>query len=225
MRTANRLGFSELRADSLVDQIRDELQRAVLSGALEPGTALRDSVIAAEMGVSRAPVREALRALQESGLVHKLPNRSYRVASFSADDWHDLANIRIAYEVLAVRLAVARSASSEGLVQAAGEIRASVAGHDDLATIAADWTFHEAIVRASGSTKLLEAYSRLRGQIQLALITNVKTGRGHMEGIAERHADLLALFEKAVGDAQPSVLLPVLEEHICIGMGTPMLPS
>lgn len=220
----SRLGFSALRASNLVDQIRDELQRAILSGGLAPGTALRDSVIAAEMGVSRAPVREALRTLQESGLLDKLPNRSYRVIVFDTDDWHELASMRMAYEGLAVRLSVARNSSSTELSEAVERLRQAEATQDDLATIAADWAFHEALVRGSGNSKLVAAYTRLRYQIQLALITNVKSGHGNMIGITDRHADLRDLFERAVATSQPSLMLPMLEDHMCVGMNTPPLP-
>lgn len=214
-----------VQADSLVDRVRDELQRAILSGALPPGTALRDSVIAAEMGVSRAPVREALRTLQESGLVDKLPNRSHRVAEFDETGWQDLMSLRIAYEGLAVRLAVARRADPSAIEAALRSMIVVAEGQDDVATISADWAFHDAIVHASGNGRLVEAYARLRDQIQLALLTNVQAGKGVMSGIVERHADLLGLFEDALATGDPAPLIATLEDHIATGMGVPALPG
>jgi len=97
---------SERRA--LVDKLASDLQQRVLSGALPSGTRLRQSALAAEFGVSRTPIREALRKLQAGGLVELQPHRGALVRGLSAREIRDAYEVRAELEALAADLAAVR---------------------------------------------------------------------------------------------------------------------
>ncbi len=84
------------------------VREAILNGELPPGETMSQVVLAEEMGVSRTPLREALRMLQGEGLVEARPNRRVRVAPISAADLEELYAVRVALEAQALRLAVPR---------------------------------------------------------------------------------------------------------------------
>src|ERR1700748_2232236 len=86
------------RSGQLVEEIAEFIKARILKGLIAPGERVRESVIAAEKGVSRAPVREALRLLEQSGIVSKSPNYSYLVTRFGERDIHELATLRAALE-------------------------------------------------------------------------------------------------------------------------------
>jgi DNA-binding GntR family transcriptional regulator len=84
----------ELAATSLVELATDRLRHEILSGSLPPGTRLVEEQVRSRFGISRAPLREALRLLAEQGLVEHLPRRGVRVASLSAKDVSELFDVR-----------------------------------------------------------------------------------------------------------------------------------
>ncbi|OLT16183.1 hypothetical protein BJF78_14970 [Pseudonocardia sp. CNS-139] len=211
-----------IRAGSLVETVRQQLRLAILSGELPVGEAVRDSVVAARMEVSRAPVREALRALEQSGLVVKTPNKSYVVASFTPRDLVDLAGVRTALEGLASRLAVSARASPDGMEQALARLHEAVTADDAVAMVSTDRQFHEALVAASGNQRLVASYAQIRDQIELALHATDALTRGR-EGLVERHEELLAEYRAALTNRDLSTLLKLLEEHIAGGLGVPPL--
>src|ERR1700712_215458 len=88
--------------------IHDELREAILSGAMPAGAVLSQVRLAEDFGVSRGPVREALRLLQREGLVEAELNRRVRIADVSVDDLEELYAMRIVNEALAVRAIVLR---------------------------------------------------------------------------------------------------------------------
>src|SRR4051812_34148560 len=93
---------------ALVDKLASDLQRRVLSGEFPSGTRLRQSALAAEFGVSRTPIREALRKLQEGGLVELQPHRGALVRGLSAREIRDAYEVRAELEALAAELAAVR---------------------------------------------------------------------------------------------------------------------
>src|SRR4051794_5329695 len=98
--------FPSLQSSSLVAEAHRALHGAILRGEIEPGAPLFEAAVAREMGISRAPVREALRLLEQSGPVIHEANKGYRVASFTEEDLRELAAIRLALEGVAVREAI-----------------------------------------------------------------------------------------------------------------------
>src|SRR5690242_11607138 len=96
----------ELGSPSLVELATDRLRHEILSGALPPGSRLVEEQVRVRLGISRAPLREALRHLDEQGLVEHLPRRGVRVASLSDRDVEELFDVRDVLERHAVTLAL-----------------------------------------------------------------------------------------------------------------------
>lgn len=120
------------------------LRHRILDGDLEPGTKLNQSALAAELGMSRIPVRDAIRALASEGLVSHDPHRTAVVAPLSAQDLAELYELRMAVEPLASAHAVSRL------------------GDDDLAVLAENL---EAMARLEGSTEWLETHDRFHASL------------------------------------------------------------
>jgi len=96
-----------------VDEVYRRVREAILEADLEPGQAMSQVALAAELGVSRTPLREALRMLQGEGLVTAEANRQVRVAAITVEDVEDLYAVRITLEVEALRLTVPRMAPED----------------------------------------------------------------------------------------------------------------
>ena len=106
---ARRLGATH---QSLREVIADEVRTAILDGRFQPGERLVEDRLAAAYGVSRNPVREALRALEGEGLVVVKPRRGAFVATLSGDEAHEIIELRAALEGLSARLAARRGAAA-----------------------------------------------------------------------------------------------------------------
>src|SRR5213592_3700218 len=104
-----------LTSVSLVELATARLRHEILSGTLEPGERLIEEQLTQRFGISRAPLREALRLLGQQGLVEHLPRRGVRVAELSARDIDELFTLRDALEQFAVQCAAARPPDETGL--------------------------------------------------------------------------------------------------------------
>jgi DNA-binding GntR family transcriptional regulator len=163
---------------SLVDSLASTIHARVLSGEIVRGARLPQEALAAEFGVSRTPVREALRKLQASGVVELLPNRGAVVRGPSAREIREAYEIRTELEGLAAELATARISDADlrRLREAESLFRSSVgqlvAGlrrggrdapwdeHDSW--VRANDLFHQAILEAAGNRRLAEIMDDLR---------------------------------------------------------------
>lgn len=154
---------------ALVDKLASDLQRRVLSGDIPSGTRLRQNALAAEFGVSRTPIREALRKLQEGGLVELQPHRGALVRGLSSREIRQAYEVRAELEALAAELAATRIRHDEldrlneaqeqfreGLARTV-EAREKGGGGDDQALRwgRANDQFHQVIQAAAGNDVLL----------------------------------------------------------------------
>jgi DNA-binding GntR family transcriptional regulator len=134
----------------------DELRRMVITGELAPGARLVEESLAARLGVSRNPVREALQTLAGEGFVEILPRRGAVVAQITAAQAEELFDVRMALEALAARLA-ARYASPAAVAQLQASLESAQKAYSagDLDTLASCNTdFHQRVVAASGNDYL-----------------------------------------------------------------------
>ena len=168
------------------------LRSAILEGRRAPGERLGEIEVAAELGLSRTPVREALRRLGSEGLVDLLPNRGGRVRSWTADDLDETYELRAALEGLGARRA-ARRITGDQLDRLAALADEMVTvdpslGHrppGDFADLAArNAEFHALIVQAAGSGRLGET---LKGVVQVPLVLRTYQ-RYTPEALARSHA-------------------------------------
>ena len=127
------------------------LRESILNGVLAPGQSLSQVQLASELGVSRGPLREAVRMLQGEGLVEAEVNRRGRVSSFSIDDLEQLYAMRIVHESLALRINVPRFTKRDiDTLRTRLKRMEEFAGHDLRQWQAADREFHFTLVSHSG---------------------------------------------------------------------------
>lgn len=157
-------------ANPLSDQVVSRLQRKILSGEIPIGTWLRHGAIAEEFGISRTPVREALRILAARGIVTIVPNRGARVDGQSGQDIREIGQVRAELEGLAAALACERM-NDEQLAemtdswQSFRDTLGGPAGEQAEAWIAANEKFHSAIVESAGNPHLAATIQELRRKL------------------------------------------------------------
>jgi DNA-binding GntR family transcriptional regulator len=145
------------------------LERAILIGELKPRERLVEFELAERLGLSRTPIREALRRLEERGLVRILPRRGAVVADLSPEDAEGIYEVRVCLETLATRLAVGAITSRQlGEIADLETACARLASGGDIAALmAANDRFHDAIYGAAGNPCLLDLIRQLRQRVNL----------------------------------------------------------
>lgn len=148
----------------LRDVVFKTLRQAILKGELKPGERLMEIALADKMGVSRTPVREALKKLEAEGLVINIPRRGAQVANITEKDLNDVLELRMNLENMAIDKACIRMQEEDfERLRQAMEHFFSIQENGDLTELAeADVMFHEIIYRASGNLRLLEMLNNLR---------------------------------------------------------------
>lgn len=190
--------------------VEDELREAILTGAIPPGTRLLQVELAERYGVSRIPLREALRTLQSEGLVVIEPNRGAICRPLQAKDLADLYALRQSLEGLAVRSAAERFADVRVETAALRDHALEATEHRDLAAlIGLDRDFHALLAEQSGNVHLAQALGRCWSQIMRGMHYYFRLDVYPKDVWAEHTAIARAL---AVGDGATAASL--LTEHI-----------
>jgi DNA-binding GntR family transcriptional regulator len=198
------LDRTTLRERSLV-----ALRSAILSGQYRPGDRLREEELAGHLGVSRATVREALRHLQQEGLVSPGTRGILHVNSLTPGEVRELFRVRAALEGLAVRELIASDRREAAVAALRTALEAMVDEKQDPAKrMDADLAFHLELCRQAGNAMLLEAWQRLESRMRVAVL-NSATWQAPMMA-RDRHAPIVAAVERA--DAAEAVR--VVEEHM-----------
>ena len=151
----------------LRDVVFNTLRRAILKGELEPGERLMEIALANKLGVSRTPIREAIRKLELEGLVVMIPRKGAEVARITEKDLRDVLEVRTSLEKLAIELACDRITEDDihDLKLACKNFEESF-GKDDLTTIAEkDVAFHDIIFRSTKNARLIQILNNLREQM------------------------------------------------------------
>jgi DNA-binding GntR family transcriptional regulator len=191
----------------LRDQVRDLLLSRVMSGEYPPGSRLVETRIAQELGVSQAPVREALRDLEQLGCVEYEPFRGSSVRALSVHDLLEAFPVRAALEGLACRLAAERISDAQ-LEQLAALVEEMRAAPDPRAESTADSEFHATIVEAAGNATLSRQWSQLLPHARTFIsMTLPESTRG---SVAERHVPILDALRRR----DPEAAAAAMEEHL-----------
>jgi DNA-binding GntR family transcriptional regulator len=189
---------------SLSEVVTERIRGRILDGTLKPGERLVEDRLSAELGVSRVPVREALRGLSAEGLVTLLPRRGATVVEVTPESVAELVEVRALLEGLNARLAAQRH-DPEIVVQlqdtlARGNAAAQAGTAEELARLNAE--FHERLAEASRNAVLCEVMRSLRERTSIAFAIN---GRSRAREDWEEHAGILAAV--IAGDAELAALL------------------
>ena len=171
----------------LRDVVFNTLRQAILRGELKPGERLMEIQLANKLGVSRTPIREAIRKLELEGLVLMIPRRGAVVAEITEKSLHDVLEVRGALEELAVDLACDRITEEdiERLREAAKEFE-EVSKNDDVTALAeADVKFHDIIYLATENQRLIQLLYNLREQMYRYRVEYLKRQEVHVTLFAE----------------------------------------
>jgi DNA-binding GntR family transcriptional regulator len=185
--------FARHARSALHQDVYSTLKEAILQGQLQPGARLCEADIAAQMGVSRAPIREAFRQLEQEGLAVNSPYKGTFVATFTPDDIRELCAVRSLLEGYAVAQAVQRITPDDidRLTVIVDEMLAVARQDVDLAVfIEKDLSFHEEICRLSGNRRLFAVWSALASQTRLYFMM-VNQAYLDREAVARLHTPAL----------------------------------
>ncbi|MCC8044977.1 MAG: GntR family transcriptional regulator [Clostridiales bacterium] len=181
----------------LRDVVFQTLRQAILRGEISPGERLMEIHLAQKLGVSRTPVREAIRMLELEGLVTTVPRKGTVVAEITVSDLEDVLEVRQALEELAVKL-VCRKITKEQLAQMkdlAAQFCETLKGDDVVACAEADMKFHDAIYNATGNQRLIQILNNLREQMYRYRMEYLKDKDSHRILVKEHEEILQALQE------------------------------
>ncbi|WP_436522813.1 GntR family transcriptional regulator [Actinoplanes sp. HUAS TT8] len=200
----------ELAAYSLVELAVDRLRRDILSGRTDPGERLVEEQLTKRLGISRAPLREAMRLLAEQGLVEHIPRRGARVATLSDDDVRELYELRDVLE----RHAVTSAPEPRDLTRlraALDVIREATEAGDRLELANAHRRFHVEVVALGRNRQLTALYETVLVKIQLYMAVNMRREAETSDAVdgVHRHE---RLFE-AVEHGDSTAVLTALAAH------------
>ena len=205
------------------DRVYEIVRSGIVDGRYEPGARLREEDLASDIGVSRTPVREALRRLDADGLVDFSPNRGAHVATWSADDIEEIFALRALLEGFGARLAAERAGPDAAAdLRRVAEDMAAAAKLGDLDRVAElNQTFHHTILSAAGNMRLVETLARLI-EVPLVQRTFRHYGPDDLQRSLEHHRELVLAIEANDGVWAESVMRShVLAARNVLRRGTP----
>lgn len=172
----------------LRDVVFNTLRQAILTGELKPGERLMEIHLANRLGVSRTPIREAIRKLELEGLVTMIPRRGAEVAQITEKSLKDVLEVRRALDALSVELACDRITPEEleALGDACDAFEAATRTHDAKKIAQADVALHDIIVRATSNTRLIQLVNNLSEQMYRYRFEYIKDESTH-KGLIEEH--------------------------------------
>ena len=188
----------------LRDVVFNTLRQAILKGELKPGERLMEIALAEKLGVSRTPIREAMRKLELEGLVVMIPRRGAQVANITEKDLNDVLEVRIALENVAIEKACTRMSEEDmgRLWLAAKEFEHTMAEGNLVRLAEADVAFHEIIYRASDNKRLNQVLNNLREQIYRYRVEYLKEEETRNVLVKEHEELTKAIRERDVKKAQ-----------------------
>ena len=176
----------------LRDVVFNTLRQAILRGELKPGERLMEIQLANKLGVSRTPIREAIRKLELEGLVLVIPRKGAEVADIKEKSLRDVLEVRKALEELSVQLACEKITKEEieELKEAAETFKKAQKTKDITQIAEADVHFHDIINTASGNQKLIQLLNNLREQMYRYRVEYLKNNEVY-EQLLEEHEFLI----------------------------------
>jgi DNA-binding GntR family transcriptional regulator len=201
--------LASLDPRTLRERALESLRAAIVSGQYRPGDHLSEVGLAGSLGVSRGTVREALRHLQQEGLVTGSNRGMLRVSTLTPTEVRELFQVRAALEGMAVREIIAsprREAAVAALRAALDQLTDE--GEDFPARVEADLAFHLELCRQAGNSMLVEAWRHLEGRMRVAILNGARWQAPMMA--RDRHAPIVDAVERA----DVTAALQVVDEHM-----------
>ena len=209
----NDAAFQVLPRKSLAEGVADQIRRAVLRGELAEGAPIAEAQLAARLGTSRGPVREALVQLEREGLVVFAPSGRGRVRTLSAADFEELSTLRLSLETMSVGRAAERLTPEDvAALEANLERCEKAASLEDLCHL--DIEFHDLVVQAARHERLLICWRTIVRQVEWWLVRNYR--RHHAKAGTTRPQVMKSQRDlyKALRSGNPRKAVAELQAHI-----------
>lgn len=181
----------------LRDVVFNTLRHAILMGELKPGERLMEINLAKRLGVSRTPIREAIRMLELEGLVIMIPRKGAQVAQITKKDLEDVLEVRGALEKLAIELACDKITKSQiiQLKQTVTEFEKAMEAEDITRLAEMDVAFHDIIFAATQNPRLIQIINNLREQMYRYRVEYLKDRQSHKQLVKE-HEEIISNLEQ-----------------------------
>lgn len=209
----------------LRDVVFKTLREAILRGDLKPGERLMELQLAAKLGVSRTPIREAIRMLQQEGLAVTIPRRGAEVAAMTEKDMEDVLQVREALEILAVQLA-SEKITKEQIAELGERLKAfeqAVETAEVKQIAQSDIDFHDLIYTAAENPRLVVLLNNLREQIYRYRVEYLKDEKNYprlieehrqiMQGLKERNEQYVVEMTKKHMDNQAVAVRNIIRQQ------------
>ena len=176
----------------LRDVVFNTLREAILKGELKPGERLMELQLAAKLGVSRTPIREAIRMLEQEGLAVTIPRKGAEVAKMTEKDMEDVLQIREALDELAAKIACEQISEEqlEKLAATMHEFEESTKTNNVKKIAEADVKFHDIIYQSTGNQKLVNMLNNLREQMYRYRVEYLKDENNYPT-LMKEHKDIV----------------------------------
>lgn len=187
-----------LESPMLSEQVASHLFRQLINGELRGGQRINEAELSRHFGISRNPIREAIRKLEERGLLISSPRRGTFVRSFSKKDVEDYFSFRIAIESFAVRQAIPKltDANIEELRSIINLMSAAAAAGREMEVVSTDVGFHQRICELSGNGQTVRAFSNIQAEIQMSISCIDRRYESMEEAVAQHWPVLEALASR-----------------------------
>lgn len=196
---------------TLHDAVLNQLRDMIIEGVLAPGTRINEGQVGASLGVSRTPLREAIKTLASEGLVEILPARGATVRRFSEKDIQDILEVLKSLEQMAAQLVCARASNAQidSILRTHDDMMKHYKARNRLAYFKLNQAIHTAIVTASGNATLAQLHDQLQARIKrVRFIGNEKPDR--WAGAVAEHEEMAAALRVRNAD----MLAEVLGRHL-----------
>jgi GntR family transcriptional regulator of gluconate operon len=200
--------FTQIKQRNIEDEILGRLRDAIVSGQFMPGAYLNESEISKQMAISRIPIREVIKKLEQEGLVVRKPNKGVFVISFNAEDVREIFSLRARLECMAIEWAIPNVTANDiaqlrTLIEQQ-KVAIAAGKYEELARL--DLHFHELICRKAGYARLLKIWYELHAQGQMLLNLRFRFMPDYTpETVPIDHNNILAAIES--GDITRAVHL------------------
>ena len=199
----------------LRDVVFNTLRQAILRGELKPGERLMEIQLANKLGVSRTPIREAIRKLELEGLVLMIPRKGAEVAEITEKSLKDVLEVRRALEELAVEIACEKMTAQqiEELKAAAKEFEVTLKSKDVTKYAEADVKFHDVIYMATDNQRLIQLLNNLREQMYRFRVEYLKKDESHVK-LLEEHDQIIENIEKRNKEEAAKIVCRHIENQV-----------
>jgi len=205
------IALAFLQSSSLPMLMQEEIERLIMTGELPVGSRINESELSQRFNTSRGPIREALRALEEAGLVRNEKNRGVFVREIAFEEADEIYELREALEeIIGRRVALAIQPDAVERLHAMVEAMRSASQAQDVEQYAQlNLQFHEILLDTAGSKKLTETYKRLVKELHLFRMRALDSGGG-LQVSADEHSHIV----DAIASGNPDTAGRALREHV-----------